>query len=990
MWALRFWLLAAYSGLAHSNAVVPPLIEGKSISGTLTPGAEAAYRVTASGPVRVMLQQEDADFSLAVSHCDGAAERTVDAFEFGTEWCSCDGAAAGERVVRIRRRAGAGPACPYRLQVESLDAALARSRMRAEAASSDARRRKSEGSTDALRDAARLWEEAAGLWSGLGEASAVRRALLMRADVLTGSGEYTKARPLYIEALRLGRESGDRRTMAEALNNRGIGYWQQSSFAEAIADLRAAEEAWRKLPLQDGRGATWTNLGLVHWQIGEFAAAAQHFERALGVFRPLGNRRGEMLVLHNQALTAAMLGDYAKAARLFERAASGLQSAGDPRSAGRSLTNSAWVYIRMGQTARADSNVRRGVALLANGGDRRAQAEAENRLAEVCAATGKYLEGLEHGARALEGYRAVGDRLGEANAEANRGLLLRGAGDLGGAAAALGEALRSHHALGAPAVEAGVLHALASVRREQGDTVQALRLAEAAVDLSERVRGAVAAEDLRISFLASRYDYYSHLAGLLMRRAESEGDARSVERAWQVAERSRARALVEALRGVEADAAPAAERRRVLQRLHSQSVLLSRDSRGSAESRARVEATLAELDALEARLRQADSRYRDLFSPTPPDLDTVRRELLNGDTLLLHYLLGEDCSYLWLVGKDSLRWFRLPPRSVIEKSAREVAAAMEKKPGPAPEDERRMEASARALAAAVLDPAAPYLGASRLLIVPDGALQHVPFAALPIGRFRAAIEGHEIVLAPSAATLLALRRNARARRPAPKLLAILADPVFDSGDARVKTAAGGAPADGMQLARLPFSRREAMAVAALAPPGQASIRLDFDASREALAGGALADYRILHISTHGVTTRSADPRPALVFSRVRKNGATTPGMVFPDQIAALRLNADLVVLSACRTASGAAVRGEGIMSLTRSFFYAGATRVAATLWRVDDEATAELMSRFLGAFLRTPSGAAAAALRRAQLAVRSQARWRHPYFWAGVVLQGEP
>jgi CHAT domain-containing protein len=689
-----------------------------------------------------------------------------------------------------------------------------------------------------------------------------------------------------------------------------------------------------------------------------------------------------MLVLHNQALTSAMLGDYPRAARLFESAASGLQAAGDARAAGRSLTNSSWVYIRMGHIAKAELNVRRGAALLANSGDRRAQAEAENRLAEVCAARKNFPEGLEHAGRALDGYRAVGDRLGEANARTNHGLLQRGAGNLAGAAAALDEALRSHHTLGAPAVEAGVLHALASIRREQGNPIE---------ELSERVRGTVAAEDVRITFLASRYDYYSQLAGLLMLRAEREGNARLVERAWQVAERSRARALVEALRGVDPDAALAAQRRLLLQRLNSQSVLLSRDSRGSRENRVRLEATLTELAALETQLRQADSRYRDLSNPTPPDLDTVRRELLDGNTLLLHYLLGEDCSYLWLVGKDTLRWFRLPPRAIIEKRAREVAAAVEKKPDPAPGSARRFQASARALAEAVLAPAAPYLGTARLLIVPDGELQHVPFAALPIGRSSAAIERHEIVSAPSAATLLALRRNARTRRPSPKLVAIVADPVFDSGDARVKrTVPTAGPVDRAPLARLPFSRREAMAVAGLVPRSQTALLLDFDASRQALTSGALSDYRILHISTHGIATQAAGSRPALVFSLVRKDGAATPGKVFPDEIAALRLNADLVVLSACRTASGATVPGEGIMSLTRSFFYAGATRVAATLWRVDDEATADLMSGFYSAFLRSSPNHASSALRQAQLAVRSQGRWTHPYFWAGIVLQGEP
>jgi CHAT domain-containing protein len=147
-------------------------------------------------------------------------------------------------------------------------------------------------------------------------------------------------------------------------------------------------------------------------------------------------------------------------------------------------------------------------------------------------------------------------------------------------------------------------------------------------------------------------------------------------------------------------------------------------------------------------------------------------------------------------------------------------------------------------------------------------------------------------------------------------------------------------------------------------------------------------YRLIHIATH---TRLDDARPDLsgiVFSLVDRTGAATDGFLRLHDVYGLRLQADLVVLSACDTALGAHIRGEGVLSLARGFFHAGVPRVIASLWKVDDEATASLMRMFYRTLLSTPTMSPAAALRSAQLTIRAQPRWRAPHYWAGFVLQG--
>ncbi|HEY9422869.1 MAG TPA: CHAT domain-containing protein, partial [Thermoanaerobaculia bacterium] len=150
----------------------------------------------------------------------------------------------------------------------------------------------------------------------------------------------------------------------------------------------------------------------------------------------------------------------------------------------------------------------------------------------------------------------------------------------------------------------------------------------------------------------------------------------------------------------------------------------------------------------------------------------------------------------------------------------------------------------------------------------------------------------------------------------------------------------------------------------------------------------LGGFRIVHFATHGVIDAERPALSGLALSMVDEKGNSREGFLHLHDIYNLRLDADLVVLSGCRTALGREVRGEGLIGLARGFQYAGARRVLASLWRVEDRATAALMERFYRA-LWIEKLAPAAALRTAQLHVRQQRRWRDPYFWAGFVLAGD-
>ncbi|MEW6734207.1 MAG: CHAT domain-containing protein, partial [Acidobacteriota bacterium] len=331
-------------------------------------------------------------------------------------------------------------------------------------------------------------------------------------------------------------------------------------------------------------------------------------------------------------------------------------------------------------------------------------------------------------------------------------------------------------------------------------------------------------------------------------------------------------------------------------------------------------------------------------------------------------------------------------------------------------------------------PVAELLANKRLLIVNEGALQYIPFSALPSPLIKERPETelvpliikHEIVSLPSISLLAPLRQELASRQPAPKTVAVIADPVFHQNDSRIGKIAGknsqkklqlsakanrsysppatsispslvaieqavreiGINGTELSLPRLPFTRQEAEAIFKLVPQQQCWRALDFEANKRIVISNELSQYRIIQFSTHGLLNSLHPELSGIVLSLVDSNGQPQDGFLQLHEIYNLNLPAELVVLSACQTGLGKEVKGEGLIGLTRGFMYAGTPRVVASLWKVNDRATAELMSYFYQGML-TENKRPAAALRAAQIRLWNTKRWHTPYYWAAFQLQGE-
>jgi CHAT domain-containing protein len=277
---------------------------------------------------------------------------------------------------------------------------------------------------------------------------------------------------------------------------------------------------------------------------------------------------------------------------------------------------------------------------------------------------------------------------------------------------------------------------------------------------------------------------------------------------------------------------------------------------------------------------------------------------------------------------------------------------------------------------------------------------------------------HEIVNLPSASVLAVMRRETEGRKAPAGTIAVVADPVFEGHDPRLGSVAAAskrpstdlaaavsaaAPAvratgglskagtpwnNELSIVRLESTRREADAIVAVAPQGMSLRAVDFDASRATAMSPELGRYRIVHFATHSIFDNEDPSRAGIVLSLFDKHGQPQDGFLRLHDVYRLDLPAELVVLSACNTALGKPVKGEGLVGMVRGFMYAGAKRVVASVWNVEDEATGALMTRFYQEMFRN-NRSPAAALRQAQLAMRDHDRWQPPFYWAAFILQGE-
>ena len=876
------------------------------------------------------------------------------------------------------------------------------------------------------------FQQAAALWAQLpGRTAKIYHALSITyvGRCLKNSERLPEAREAHQQALDLAREVGEQNLQAQNLDNLGQLATEAGELREGLSLQLMALELARSTGDRSHEAVILNNLADVYDHLAEPQTALRLYQEAYEIARTGTSKQDLVTYLNNIGDMYSSLGDWEKAFKHFQHCVELSRSLDNRVLRAKFLINLAVAYYRhQGNTKQAKSLLKQ--ALILGRDDQEVQTFARVNLSGIELESKSPMEAVKYAREAVASAESL-ER--EMLSRYVLGRALEKSGDLASAQAEIGKALALAKKRGDGSMEAQIKLVLARVERGLGDTASALATIDNAIEQIESRRSRVVSPELRSSFLASKQDYYELKIDILMTLHAARSTEGFAADALRASEQARARGLLEILNESGADIRSGADPALLEREREAREELNARDwyrqnlpaserqdARKVAEAERRLEEAVDRYQQVQVELRDGSPRYVALTQPQPLNVAAIQSQVLAGnEALLLEYSLGSKRSFLWVVGKDSLASFELPDRARIEKTALRyydflTARNRSIKGEDTPAKKKRVAAAdaqiekvGRELSGLILRPVEKLLGNQNrpLLIVADGALQYIPFAALPMPSTGAPLATrHVVVNLPSASVLAVMRREMEDRPPAPRALAVFADPVFQRDDERFshgldkagrlllsrKTASG--PREGIDpstLRRLRFSRKEAETIAALLPQDQVFKAVDFAASRDAVLNGGLESFRNVHFATHGILDGRHPELSGLVFSLYDEHGnPLKDGVLRLNDVYNLRLDADLVVLSACRTALGKEIRGEGLVGLTRGFMYAGASRVLASLWSVEDRATADLMGSFYRGMLReklTP----AAALRKAQLEMAKNPRYKSPYYWAGFSLQGE-
>jgi CHAT domain-containing protein/Tfp pilus assembly protein PilF len=878
---------------------------------------------------------------------------------------------------------------------------------------------------DAFRAAIRKYEEAVPLFKTANDTYRQALTFLSIGTAYYKLNEYRKALEYFNQTLALAVTLQDQKLEAGTQTFVGGMLDILGDVSRALDHQQRALVLARQFGWRAAEGNALSNIGKIYSDVADWQKALEYFAQALPVFKSLGLKPNEAITLNNIGIVYFQTGEQQKALDYLQQSLPLLREAGNKNSEAYTFLHIGRVYRRFGDNQKALEYFNQAQAIQRQTGNRTQEAETLDDIGLAYAAEGQFEKALAYHRQAAEIQHSVGNVRREAVALNNAGEAYLHLGQPSKAWECFNQALTMLRSVSDLSNVALALRGLARVEQQQNNLKDAHKFITESLTAIETVRSRASSLQMRASYRAlAEKSYELYIDVLMQEHGRNPAQGFDTE-ALQASERGRARSLLERLNEARIDIrqgvdASLIEKEQDLSRVlnaKAQREMQLKARKGSSEEistlQREIRALEGEYQQVQAAIRKSSPQYAALTQPQPLDLKGIQQQL-DPNTLLLEYSLGEERSYMWVVSRDSLKTYILPKREAVESvahrlvdslAARSVVDSLESpgqrrtRIGLADEE---FQKTANDLSRMILAPASAQFGNKRFVVVADGALQYVPFAALPVAPNRPLIVDHELVSLQSASAFALQRQNLANRPLAPKAVAVIADPVFSINDARlnhgtpVKESAAtrilehlpGGPGEQLSIPRLPFTRLEADEILAVAPAGSTLKAVDFNANRAIAGSSELSKYRYVHFATHGYLDTTRAGLSAVVLSMFDKEGKPQDGFLRTHDIYNLKLPAELVVLSACETGLGKEVTGEGIEGLTRAFMYAGARRVVVSLWSVNDKATAALMQRLYIGMLRSGK-TPAAALRAAQMEMLRTRQWQSPYFWAPFVMQGE-
>lgn len=839
----------------------------------------------------------------------------------------------------------------------------------------------------------------------LGEA----QSLLTLSD-LQNRFNHTTALLTAQDALALWKHGNDKEGLARAYDQVGTYYLAQSLVSEAVENFTHALELWRGLNDRRQQAATLISLSFAEHRKADWQACIRYLSEAY----PLLNERDEPMQMGRiaSAMGAAFIenGSPEMSVVQYQRALEYYQQTKDPDAISYAYLGIGRAYLFAGDLVQARSHLQQALEVVNQ--DSVATALVLEYLGRVHIESGEYAEALKHLQSALTMYTEANNPKEAARVLGLLGQASERQGMVSRARTYYEEALKTFVRLTDRVNQAALYYALGEMDMKQRDYEAANAHLRQSIAVTEDMRRVATSKDLMTAFSATVQERYEAYVDCLMKQHEKQPAGQFATVAFETSELGRARTLSDLLLAAQTQLVSGvdpklAERQRALR----QTLRLREDDRinllagnntqeklkAFEEETARIE---AEYKKINDTIRSRFPSYDELNRPTAWDLREIQKQVLDGDdVVLLEYSLGPENSYAWTITQNEFKSYKLASQREINEAVRRLYSLLSKSPETGVENE--IARATAELSRLVVTPVASSLNKQRIIVVADGALNYIPFQLLlNPSTNEPLIAKYEVINAPSASILGQLRQEKEYRPRHTRTLAAFGDPVFASNYAQYKNSTpsnvvaaarevelNADSSDPSTIQPLNYTKFELKNLSDIAGPSSLIAR-GFAASREMLTSTDLSKYAILHFATHGRLDPKSPERSGFYLSTIDSAGHHQDGFFRMQDVYRLRVPVDLVVLSACRTALGKDVRGEGLIGLTRGFMYAGASSVVASLWNVDDEATAELMKHFYANMLQKGLRPAEA-LRAAQNTLRQNPQWQSPHFWAGFTLQGE-
>jgi CHAT domain-containing protein/tetratricopeptide (TPR) repeat protein len=844
--------------------------------------------------------------------------------------------------------------------------------------------------------AADYYRRAIDLRRRTGDLGGLGTSLTYLGNAYVQTGRLVEARGAYEEALAILGESGDPRQRFEVTNSIGNLYFSMGrvrdgteAYREALTIALAASDTLHEIISRNNLASSLSREHRYREALEELDVVRQRLETHPDPVQTL-------LYHKNSGMAQLALGeiDRARDDLLAFLAESEKQEAAVYQI--EALKNLGYLYEEAGASERVLECATKAMALADTAGLEGPRRDARMLAAQAETALGRYDAALAHWEAALERDRASGaesriveDEIGIANV-----LAVEGRSE---------EARTKYREIAPLAAEAGTGVARLALDFGIGHTWEktnpdsARFHYEKALSMIEETRSSLGGAEVRVGYLGGtrrrQYEeiarYYASLARTDPKGTRSSGSEANDRGEWSslaftTVERAKARGLLDLLETSLSAAGSPAENA-VLDSLYR----LDPASPGFKEDQRKLEDRYAEMR--EERIRGSAGRLGS--KPSIATLDVVRG-LLPKNAALLAYALGDTSSLLWVVDRKGDDLFEIPNRAALAPEAARLRDAVTK-PGAG---DAALKSAARALYRTLVEPASARLaGKKTLIVVPDGFLFEIPFEVLLAedprdgagwGDLAFLAKSVTTLYAPSASVYANLAGAKRESRYELDLLA-LGDPDYSGlagGPATESAGSGGPGAPGGALAALPFSRDEVEKIASSTRPERAKVLVGPEASEAALKKGLGAgSARIVHLAAHGLVDPAEPARSCIALSP--DPASNEDGYFYTLEALSIPVDARLVVLSACESASGRLSRGEGVVGLSRSFVGAGAGGVVASLWKVSDESTSALMKEFYDRMMKkkTPAALALSGARRALI---EDGRFAHPFHWSPFVVIG--